>query len=502
MALTGNNTEEKIWNHLTGWILNDYGAAALMGNLYAESGLNPRNLQNSYEGSLDYTDDTYTAAVDSGKYAGFVRDSAGYGLAQWTYWSRKEALLAYVKAAGASVGDLEAQLGFLRKELSESYPAVLAALKSAKSVREASDVVLAKYENPEDQSETVKIKRAGYGQTYLSKYAGGSSAGKEGKTMRQNFVNTAASYIGCKEANGSHRQIIDIYNGHKPLARGYTMKYTDAWCATFVSAMAIKCGLTDIIPTECGCGQMIELFQKLGAWQENDAHVPQPGDVIFYDWDDSGVGDNTGWPDHVGIVESVSGSDIKVIEGNMSDAVGRRTLKVNGRYIRGYGVPKFKDGSSSAGTSAAAPSTGGGLAFKVGDVVQFTGSTHYSSANATSGPSCKAGKAKVTAISANAKHPYHLIAVSGSGSTVYGWVDASTVQAAAGSGEIVVGDVVQFAGGPHYTSANAASSSSSPKAGPAKVTAISKGAKHPYHVVHTTSASAVYGWVDADKVTK
>ena len=502
MALTGNNTEAKIWNNLKGWIQNDYGVAALMGHLYAESGLNPRNLQNSYEKSLGYTDDTYTAAVDSGKYAGFVRDGAGYGLAQWTYWSRKEALLAYVKAAGASVGDLETQLGFLRKELAESYPAVLAALKSAKSVREASDVVLTKYERPADQSENVKIKRAGYGQTYLSKYAGGSSAGKEGKTMRQNFVNTAASYIGCKEANGSHRQIIDIYNGHKPLARGYTMKYTDAWCATFVSAMAIKCGLTDIIPTECGCGQMIQLFQKLGAWQENDAHVPQPGDVIFYDWDDSGVGDNTGWPDHVGIVENVSGSDIKVIEGNMSDAVGRRTLKVNGRYIRGYGVPKFKDGGSSAGTSAAAPSTGSGLAFKVGDVVQFTGSTHYSSANATSGPSCKAGKAKVTAISPNGKHPYHLIAVSGSGSTVYGWVDASTVQAIAGGGAISVGDTVQFTGGPHYTSANAASSSSSPKAGPAKVTAISKGAKHPYHVVHTTSASAVYGWVDADKVTK
>ena len=504
MAPTGNNTEARIWNHLKGWILNDYGVAALMGNLYAESGLNPRNLQNSYEKSLGYTDDTYTAAVDSGAYSGFVRDAAGYGLAQWTYWSRKEALLAYVKAAGASVGDLEAQLDFLRKELAESYPSILAALKSAKSVREASDVILTKYERPADQSENVKIKRAGYGQTYLSKYAGGSSAGKEGETMRQKFVSMAASYIGCKEADGTHRQIIDIYNGHKPLARGYAMKYTDAWCATFVSAMAIKCGLTDIIPTECGCGQMIQLFQKLGAWQENDAHAPQPGDVIFYDWDDSGVGDNTGWPDHVGIVESVNGSDIKVIEGNMSDAVGRRTLKVNGRYIRGYGVPKFKGGSSSSagtGTPAPAPSAGSSLAFHVGDVVQFTGSTHYANANAASGPACKPGKAKVTAISKGSKHPYHLIAVSGSGSTVYGWVDASTVQAITG-GAISVGDTVQFAGGPHYTSANAASSSSSPKAGPAKVTAISKGAKHPYHVVHTNGQSSVYGWVDADRVTK
>ena len=322
---------------------------------------------------------------------------------------------------------------------------------------------------------------------------------------RQKLVSTAASYIGCKEADGTHRQIIDIYNGHKPLARSYAVKYTDAWCATFVSAMAIKCNLTDIIPTECGCGQMIQLFQKLGTWQENDAHVPQPGDVIFYDWDDSGVGDNTGWPEHVGIVESVNGSDIKVIEGNMSDAVGRRTLKVNGRYIRGYGVPAYKGGSSSSagiGSPAPALSAGGSLAFKVGDTVQFTGSTHYTSANATSGPSCKAGKAKVTAISKNGKHPYHLIAISGSGSTVYGWVDASTVQAIAGGGAISVGDTVQFAGGPHYTSANAASSSSSPKAGPAKVTAISKGAKHPYHVVHTNGQSSVYGWVDADRVTK
>lgn len=177
---------------------------------------------------------------------------------------------------------------------------------------------------------------------------------------RQNFVNTAASFIGCKEADGSHRQIIDIYNAHKPLARGYAVKYTDAWCATFVSAMAIKCGLTDIIPTECGCGQMIRLFQKLGEWQENDAYTPQPGDVIFYDWQDSGVGDNTGASDHVGIVESVSGSTMKVIEGNMSNAVGRRTLQVNGRYIRGYGLPKFKGGAASSGNTDSKPASGTG----------------------------------------------------------------------------------------------------------------------------------------------
>ena len=161
------------------------------------------------------------------------------------------------------------------------------------------------------------------------------------KELRQSYVNAAVSYLGCKESNGSHKKIIDLYNSHKPLARNYAVKYTDSWCATFVSAMAIKTGLTDIIPTECGCGQMIQLFQKLGAWVENDAYRPSAGDVIFYDWDDSGAGDNTGWPDHVGIVESVSGGNIVVIEGNKNNAVGRRTIPVNGRYIRGYGVPKY-----------------------------------------------------------------------------------------------------------------------------------------------------------------
>jgi hypothetical protein len=143
--------------------------------------------------------------------------------------------------------------------------------------------------------------------------------------------------------------------------------------------------------------------------------------------------------------------------------------------------------------------SGASLSFKVGDVVQFAGSTHYAHANAANGPACKPGKAKVTAISKGAKHPYHLIAVSGSGSTVYGWVNAADIK---GGGEINVGDVVQFSGGPHYVSANSTSYNTCPKAGPAKVTAISKGAKHPYHVVHTNSQSDVYGWVDADKVSK
>ena len=90
MALKGSNNEARIWNYCIAQGLTEAGAAGLMGNLYAESALNPKNLQNSYEKKLGHTNDSYTAAVDNGTYENFVHDCAGYGLAQWTYWSRKE----------------------------------------------------------------------------------------------------------------------------------------------------------------------------------------------------------------------------------------------------------------------------------------------------------------------------------------------------------------------------------------------------------------------------
>ena len=161
------------------------------------------------------------------------------------------------------------------------------------------------------------------------------------------IIKQAQAWLGKNEADGSHKAIIDVYNSKKP-AGYYKMTYQDAWCACFVSAVAMKCGYTDIIPVEVGCERMITLFKNKGCWVENDAHVPSPGDIVFYDWDDSGVGDNTGFSDHVGIVEQVTGTTIAVIEGNYSDAVKRRYLKVNGKYIRGYGVPKYDDRSSTA----------------------------------------------------------------------------------------------------------------------------------------------------------
>ena len=160
-----------IWDYLIKKGLNAFATAGLMGNLFAESCLNPKNLQNAYEKSLGMNDESYTAAVDNGTYGNFVHDSAGYGLVQWTFWSRKEGLLNFAKAAKKSIGDLDMQLDFMWKEL-QGYSSVIGTLKTATSVKQASDSVLTGFERPADMSDSVKEKRASYGQSYYDKYVG------------------------------------------------------------------------------------------------------------------------------------------------------------------------------------------------------------------------------------------------------------------------------------------------------------------------------------------
>lgn len=161
------------------------------------------------------------------------------------------------------------------------------------------------------------------------------------KELRDKVIETAEAWMGAVEGSAKHKEIIDLYNAHKPLARGYAVKYTDEWCATFVSAVAIRCGLTNIMPTECGCEQMINLYRGLGSFVESDNYKPQRGDVIFYDWQDSGSGENMGYADHVGFVVDVSDGVIHTIEGNVSNSVGYRSVAVDGRYIRGFAVPDY-----------------------------------------------------------------------------------------------------------------------------------------------------------------
>lgn len=201
-------TEQQMFEFLKKQGFSDAGAAGAMGNMFAESGLKPNNLQNSFEKKLGHTDASYTSAVDNGTYANFSKDGAGYGLCQWTYSTRKAALLAFAKAEKASIGDAEMQLRFFVKELKESFFSVLSVLKTATTVREASDAMLLKFERPADQSEKVQKARAAYGQSYYEKFAGKESA--------MNFTNSPlVSYTKIspnKTVNRNH--VIDTITIH------------------------------------------------------------------------------------------------------------------------------------------------------------------------------------------------------------------------------------------------------------------------------------------------
>ncbi len=166
--------EQLIWYYLKDQGLTDAGVAGLMGNLFAESGLKPHNLQDSFEKKLGYTDDSYVNAVDNSTYSeySFVHDSAGFGLAQWTYWSRKQGLYDFANSQGKSIGDLEMQLGYLVQELKASFPSVWSTLLTATAVRTASNKVLLEFEQPANQSTAVQNERTDYGFTYYYKYAG------------------------------------------------------------------------------------------------------------------------------------------------------------------------------------------------------------------------------------------------------------------------------------------------------------------------------------------
>lgn len=194
------SVEQRMWSFFKAKGLNDFGIAGLMGNYRDESGLNPKNLQNSYQNKLGHTDETYTISVDNGSYTNFVNDSAGYGLAQWTFCSRKQNLLNFAKSTGKSIGDLDMQMEFTYKELSEGYKTVLNALKNAKSVLDASNAVLLHYEKPADQSSAVQARRAGYGQEYYDMFAG-----KEVEEDKKEELPTASKQLR-----------FNIHAGHNP----------------------------------------------------------------------------------------------------------------------------------------------------------------------------------------------------------------------------------------------------------------------------------------------
>ena len=383
MALIGNTTDEKIWNYLKNKGLNEYACAGLMGNIYAESGLIPNRveilcLKRLKENGKNYNDETYTAAIDSGKItkAEFLHPlpnkQYGYSLCQWTSPGRKEKLYDMAKSKGVSIGDLENALDFLWYELTHTYVNVLNSLKSATSIKEASDVVLKKFECPADVSSSVQETRASYGKKYYDKYANGGNV--MAITAKQ-IIDVMQGWVGLDRAKGTHKPIIDLYNqyikNHPGTGRGYLVSYTDAYCATTVSAAFIKLNAVDLVGSvECGVEEFIKIFKNKGIWNEDGNITPEPGYIICYNWDDT-TQPNDGYADHIGIVKSVNkeNKSIVVLEGNISGRVGTRTITVGYGCIRGYATPKYSKTNDSTQQTTSPTTT----SKKLNEAVQWNG---------------------------------------------------------------------------------------------------------------------------------
>lgn len=415
---TGSVEDEKtIWNFLMVYIDNEYGVAGLMGNLFAESALRSSNLQQSYETKLGYNDNTYTAAVDNGSYDNFVNDAAGYGLAQWTYWSRKQDMLEFHQSKKKSIGDLKTQLEFLVKELSESYKGVWSDLKNATNILAASNSVLLKFERPANQSESVQKKRAEYGQKYYDKYA-------DDTPTTQPEAPSSPVVLAFKVGD------IVNFNG--------TNHYASANASTGPKVKASKAKITAIHssgkhPYHCRAINDVGAFiDGVYGWVNSadlsaivaETPAPKPttpitptpttptaikkGDIVS-------IANNATYYDGSDIPDWVVAKNWIVVENPSGDRVVVNK-SVDGKYAINSPIhAKF----------LTVVRTDEPWIPKVGDIVNYNGTKHYVSANAANGSSCKGGKAKITNIYqlGRSKHPYHLVRVSGKGATVYGWVD-------------------------------------------------------------------------------
>lgn len=477
---------QNIFNKLKAAIGNDFGVCGLMGNLKAESNMSSTNLQNTYEKKFGMTDAEYTQAVDNGSYTNFVNDSAGYGLAQWTYWSRKQALLEFAKSVNKSIGDEDMQIDFMIKEL-KGYKTVWSVLTSATSVREASDIVLTQYERPADQSESVKIKRASYGDAFYEEFCiiKGKEETKVGftnsplvtykritehKTVNRKYditritphciVGQWTAKQGCDYFATTDRECSANYIVGKDGSVGLSVEEKDrSWCSSSSDndnrAITIECASDVSAPyafTDACYNKLVELCvdickrngkTKLLWFGDKDKSLnykPAANEMVLTvhrwfaakscpgDWMYARMGDLatkvTAQLNHVDETKKEdTGKEDKIV---YRVQVGAYSKKENAEAM----VKKLK----AAGFDAIIKTEGEATVEvkeevwvpKVGDIVNFNGGKHYVSANASSGDNCPAGEAKITQIYqlGKSKHPYHLVRTGKTGP--YGWVDENS----------------------------------------------------------------------------
>lgn len=320
------------------------GAAGCTANILAESAGSSINVENR----SNIADETYTAMVNNGSYKNFVDDRYGYGLCQWTLPSRKEALLAYTKSCGASIGDANMQFNFMKKEMMERYSKVWNTLTSTTNPYDAGYIMCMLYERPANTEASANVR----GNRAKDIYEQCKNVELEMYYDPQKVIDLALSQVGYHEkasnaeldsntANSGDQnwnkyardldKLSGFYNGRK---NGY------AWCDIFVdwafvqtygraAAQYLLCQPDN--SAGAGCSFSAGYFRNKGQFYTKDPH---PGDQIFF-----GTGPDNVW--HTGLVISVNATYVYTVEGNTTDSVARRTYRLNDSSIYGYGRPNW-----------------------------------------------------------------------------------------------------------------------------------------------------------------
>ena len=160
--------------------------------------------------------------------------------------------------------------------------------------------------------------------------------------QKNRVIRAASNLVGTSTGSAAHQRMVEDYNSVKPLPVGYAVKNTDDWCDIFVTVVFQREGLSHLVGRECGVERHIQIFKKLGIWNEDGTTTPQSGDIITFNWDKD-TQQNDGWADHIGIVERVENGWIHTIEGNSSNGVVRRnTYRVGHGNIRGFARPHYQ----------------------------------------------------------------------------------------------------------------------------------------------------------------
>ena len=181
--------------------------------------------------------------------------------------------------------------------------------------------------------QTALSPRVTAGQTAYNPYASNG--------QRDRILRAAASLVGVRSGSAAHHQLVNDYNSVRPLPVGYAVKNSDDWCDIFVTTVFQREGLSGLIGRECGVERHIQIFKRLGIWNENGAATPKAGDIITFNWDQD-TQPNDGFADHIGIVENVSNGVIHTIEGNSNDQVRRKTYRIGHGNIRGFASPRYQ----------------------------------------------------------------------------------------------------------------------------------------------------------------